>query len=271
MKKVICITVTLLVLTSTCFAADITTNILQRVLLIKYGESLGTCFTIDVDKKQYIVTAKHVVKGIKDNQSISIMNGQRWQAIPVKTIKVTPDEVDIIVLVADGQLTPSHELEPSIGNMILGQQMYFLGFPYGISMNEVKILSLNNGYPLPLIKSGLLSAMSVVEKPDLYYILVLDGLNNEGFSGGPIVYKDIESNKLKVCGVIAGYLPQDDQVYRKIPLKQPDPKTGKKYKVDKKTDTKLVVETNSGLVVGYSINLAVDAIKKSPNGPAVTQ
>ena len=39
------------------------TNILQRTFYMKFGKSTGTCFTIDIDNHQYIVTAQHILKG----------------------------------------------------------------------------------------------------------------------------------------------------------------------------------------------------------------
>ena len=42
----------------------ITTNVLQRTFHLKYGANSGTCFTIDIDGRQYVVTARHVVKDI---------------------------------------------------------------------------------------------------------------------------------------------------------------------------------------------------------------
>lgn len=52
----------------------ITTNVLQRTFRIKYGENTGTCFTIDVDDRQYIATARHVVDGIQRKDTIEIFH-----------------------------------------------------------------------------------------------------------------------------------------------------------------------------------------------------
>ncbi len=37
-------------------------NILNRTFHMSYGGSTGTCFTVDVDGRQYLVTARHVVQ-----------------------------------------------------------------------------------------------------------------------------------------------------------------------------------------------------------------
>lgn len=41
-----------------------TNNILFRVLFIKVGNSYGTAFTIERSGKQYLVTARHMVKNL---------------------------------------------------------------------------------------------------------------------------------------------------------------------------------------------------------------
>jgi hypothetical protein len=46
-------------------SAQIPSNVLLRVKKIEVGPSSGTAFTIEVDRRQYIVTAKHVVATLK--------------------------------------------------------------------------------------------------------------------------------------------------------------------------------------------------------------
>ena len=168
----------------------------------------------------------------------------------------------MIVLVPEMQVTPAHPIEPTTGGLILAQQIYFLGFPYSLHMDGN---TLNNGLPLPFVKSGILSAM--VSPTKEYQIIYIDGINNPGFSGGPIVFVDHQTRKLKVAGVVKGYKNTDDQennVYRKIPkengLSEDD------YELVK---TDMIAKTNSGLVIGFSIQSAVDAINKNPIGPVV--
>ena len=50
----------------------ITATVISRIFHIKFGSSIGTCFTIDVDNKQYFVTAKHVVQNLKDVDEVEI-------------------------------------------------------------------------------------------------------------------------------------------------------------------------------------------------------
>jgi hypothetical protein len=81
-------------------------------------------------------------------------------------------------------------------------------------------------------------------------ILYVDGYNNPGFSGGPIVFVDLKEKKLKVAAVVSGYRMQLADIYI--------------YEKDKATALKAV--TNSGLLIGYTIDAAIDAIKNKPIG-----
>ena len=64
----------------------VTANILQRTFKIKCGNSLGTCFTIDIHKHQYIVTARHLVKSIIGQSNVQIMHEEKWKDLQVKLV-----------------------------------------------------------------------------------------------------------------------------------------------------------------------------------------
>ena len=50
----------------------VTSNVIQRTFHIRYGSTTGTAFAIDRNKRQYLITARHVVKGITSGSSIEI-------------------------------------------------------------------------------------------------------------------------------------------------------------------------------------------------------
>src|ERR1700730_12291840 len=54
---------TILVSFSPCASSQVTSNVLLRVLLIKTPLGSGTAFSMDIDGRQYLITAKHMVKG----------------------------------------------------------------------------------------------------------------------------------------------------------------------------------------------------------------
>lgn len=222
----------------------VTSYVLQRTYQIKFGEKLGSCFTLDVAGRQYLVTARHVVAGIKSEDQVEILNDGHWHRIPVKVFSPSPESVDIAVLAPPMQISPSHPLPPAeTSSYFLSQEVYFLGFPYGLSMDGK---NLNAGFPLPFVKKAIISAF--VDAEGGAQLLVLDGLNNPGFSGGPVVLTDLKTGQLVVVGVVSGYRFQEDRVLE----------GGK--------ETTFSVRSNSGLVLAYGIKKALDVIQANPVG-----
>lgn len=211
----------------------ITTNVLQRTFQISYGKDMGTGFTIDIDDKQYLVTARHVVSGIQQEDTIRIFHDHTWKNLKVETAWISQSKEDIAILIPEVQLSPNHPLEPSSGGLILGQDVYFCGYPYGLKM-EVGY-EFNRGFPLPLVKRGTVSSMAPGP-------LLIDGINNPGFSGGPVVFSEPGSKEFKVAGVISGYRVDYDPVLLK----------GK--------DIGLEYGYNTGLIVAYELKNGTDYI-----------
>lgn len=89
------------------------TNILQRTYQIQYKENLGTCFTIDKDKRQYIISARHVLDGISNEDIVEIYNENQWKKLKVRLVGVGQNEFDITVLTTDVQISPCHPILPT--------------------------------------------------------------------------------------------------------------------------------------------------------------
>jgi hypothetical protein len=242
-------------LTLTGNGQHITSNIYARVFQIRYQQSVGTSFTVEVDGRQYLITAKHVVKNIKDGDEIGISRNGGWETYSVKVIEVSPPENDIAVIALPKQISPTYPIEPTSQGILVGQDAYFLGFPYELQMDGAM---LNNGYPLPLVKKGICSGI-LTPKDEVSQIL-LDGINNTGFSGGPVVFVDQASKKLKIAGIVSGYRNNPDQVYIVDKSKMPP----------KMTPIDAIVLANAGIIYTYMIGPAITAIKANPIGVKVT-
>jgi len=223
----------------------VTTNIIQRVFFVKYKDEFGTAFTVDVDNRQYLITAKHVLENISEEDRISIFYKNKWHTVDVRSLTCGDDNTDILVLAAPIILSPPLDVSLSSDGLILAQDMYFLGFPYGMTTGGEEI---NRDFPVPFVKKAILSA---IKKDGLNTILYLDGYNNPGFSGGPIVYHNYVTGKLNVAGVISGYRNEKSKI---------------SYKGN---DTELVAFGNSGIIIGYSILPAINAIKNHAIGPII--
>jgi hypothetical protein len=256
---------------------QIPTRLLTRVLLIQVGDVSGSAFTIDVDGRQYVVTAKHVVAKVNDNDSIRFRRVDGWTSARVRVLRCD-DPVDIAVLIPDKQLTLSFPLELGIIGLQFGQDAYFLGYPYGRLFTDTNYITVGNRVTIPFVKKAVWSAISDAGDGAAIF---LDGHNNPGFSGGPIVYRPFDQPPyiLKVAGVVSGYRPDFEYVLepKKITpnedLRDVEPWRivtigGEQFRL---VDTKQMVDTNSGIVQGYSIESAVNLIKKHPEGPKVAE
>lgn len=87
----------------------VTSNVLQRVIYIRFRDSTGTAFTIEQDGRQYIVTARHVIEGLTNQDTISIFFNRSWNDINVRLVGAGDKrqiECDIAVVAADHQITP---------------------------------------------------------------------------------------------------------------------------------------------------------------------
>ena len=71
MLKRLFLTGFLVVISSIPCHGQLTSNVLRRVLQIQATEG-GTAFTIEVDHKQYLITAKHIVSGLADKSESKI-------------------------------------------------------------------------------------------------------------------------------------------------------------------------------------------------------
>src|SRR6202044_3695401 len=94
---------------------------------------VGTAFTFEVDDRQYLFTAAHVVDELEpaggaieihDQGVASTVEIARWWKHPQPT-------VDIAVLAPPHQLTPALRIHVAIEGGAWGQDAYFIGYPYG--------------------------------------------------------------------------------------------------------------------------------------------
>ena len=222
----------------------ITSNAINRTFRLKHGKNIGTCFTIDVAARQYIVTARHVVADLLSGEVavVEILHDREWKLLPVTVAWLSEQPADVAILAPQQQL--SHRdvtLEPTAGGIAIGQQVYFLGF------TELEVLAPPGGagFPMPLVRQGVLAGIMV---QDDTMVLVIDGHNIPGFSGGPVVFKPQGSRDYRVAGVVSAYRPQPKPVLR----------AGQ--------ETEYYIAENSGLVVAYSLKAGIEHISANPTG-----
>jgi hypothetical protein len=245
MNKLTLVVAVLILLVSVAFAQDaVPTEILQRTILIKVEDVYGTAFAVDYQGKMYLVTARHVVAGLPDSKAtIQIWRSEQWKDFhTVRTLLPASSDVDIAVFETDEKVTQPYNVAVAGGTSgpTMGQQVWFLGYPYLLSSHF-------SGKRYPFIKRGTMSAIDA-SRPEAV-VIYIDGFNNPGFSGGPIVYWDFSKHAYGILGVVKGYKPE----------------TAKAMINGQEVDTQLLV--NSGILVGYSIQHAMKAIEESQKQP----
>lgn len=178
----------------------LTVNVLYRVFHVKVIER-GTAFTLDLDGRQYIVTAKHLLGNGAPPSSISMLY-DKWEEIPVKLVGVGKGDEDVVVFAASQQLSPAYPVDVGSGGIVLGQPIRFLGFMGSAPTIPV---SGSSGRPSPLVMGGVFSGMHGAN------LVWIDGQVNPGFSGGPVIFQPSsapsrEECRWRIAGVIAGYV-----------------------------------------------------------------
>lgn len=220
-------------------------EVLKRVLRIRCGNSAGTAFTMEINKVQFIVTAKHIFEKVAYPQStnIDLLIDGKYRTFTVDIKYPANQYIDIAVMKTKPltNVTPTYSNKNSSAGCIFGQDVYFLGFPF----NYEKLLSNfpESNAPAPFIKKACFSGAQGK------YQFFLDGINNPGFSGGPVCFKPQNERLFCIAGVVSGYR------YNQVPV------------YDKKTNDPLpyYIEENTGIIIVSDICSAVDIAENWSN------
>lgn len=251
-----------------------TVNALFNTRMIMSKSDKGTMFPVDVDNREYWLTAKHILTGRKSEPagqvtaksvSLSVLNpiGEdiKWDSTDFTVVDPGKD-IDIVVLIPKPQLlqVPLPPLKMAIGSFFIGGECSFLGFPYANTWTT-GLESTAYKFKMPFIKHCYISGLTMVGSVKE---LVLDGINNPGFSGGPVLYNTGPAQV--VIGVIAGFVNEKAQVYSIEVPETPAHKSASSQQKTNPTKKENVVNLNTGIILAFPIDSVVDAIKKNPVG-----
>ncbi|HZY82863.1 MAG TPA: serine protease [Cyclobacteriaceae bacterium] len=215
-------------------------EILQNVFQLQYSAQTATGFRIAVNGDNFIVTAKHLFpKTIthKSEVQFEVSKHGKWVSLTATYLVHTIDEIDIAVLRLKTKELKESTFEIGSNGFYLSQECFFLGFPYGMKMED-KAAIFNDGFPAPFVKRGIVS--SYTPGPTDVMVIYVDGLNNPGFSGGPLVVR-IGTDRMQFIGVVSSYLNEKKKV--KTPIGEFD------------------TEHNTGIVVTYASDHVLQIIE----------
>ncbi len=216
----------------------VTANSFERVLEIRTGLGSGTAFSIPYVGREYLVTARHLLPEGDPRPEVSIASRHMTGTLRLELLPTDPATADVAVAPLPDAVTPTLPLAAGRDGIIWGQHVFFLGFPYGLATEFAR------GAPnqrIAFVKGAVFSASADVEGASLLY---LDGMNNPGFSGGPVVFnRDGDHLRPQVCGVIAGYRTELQPVYQgTTPI------------------TAVAAAANTGIIIATDIRHVTDAI-----------
>ncbi len=220
-------------------------EILQKVFYLKYGNKTGTTFLVSIENKDFLITARHLFPDSLENNSsleIEIFQSDKWLKMNCNLLLHENKSIDIAVL--DIHSAAIKELNFDIGSKSysLSQDCFFLGFPFGLKMDD-ESGNINRGFPIPFVKKGIISSF-ITNNLGVTQIF-LDGHNNPGFSGGPVVitnYTNDTKHKMRIIGVVSAYLSEEKII--KTPIGNFENKE------------------NTGIVLTYAFNHVFEIIER---------
>jgi hypothetical protein len=221
-------------------------NVINRLLWIRCGSRLGTAFAIEIDDRQFVVTAAHIVKDFPRHPLLRNRMG-RWVGVEAQRITADPDFVDVAVFAPKLQISTAPPVNLGSDALIFGQDLMVLGYPFDPDefAKEEEPIYLANGSPLPMFKKAGFAWMR--KAPGMGHMtLFLDCYANEGFSGAPVfgypALRGSGERDITIAAVVSHYVPDSQPV------------------LEGAKETPLTARQNPGILVAPTILHAVDGI-----------
>lgn len=169
---------------------------------IKGEGGIGTAFAYRTEGRTFFLTAKHVLGNALAGGFVFFKTPAEWLRFELTGVIAHPHGQDAASFGVIGLDVPvEHEFtfpnEPKIG---LGQELKFTGFPHGLENTAPSYL----GFSTPLVRTAFFSG-AIVDPKNSRRLLILDGLNNPGYSGGPIWAPGPTETQPTLLGLISGY------------------------------------------------------------------
>ena len=212
-------------------------DIVAGTYKIRANGMQGTSFIIEENSRRYLITAKHIGQHISDSVEMEWENG--WLTIPIQIVGHSDDDTTVAYCELDlaRMLLPKWSPPPILPNLALGEAVRFYGFPLGMNTSRGK-----STVPVPLVKQGIISGFYGKDQLSEDSSFWIDGHNNPGFSGGPVV--SIRNGVYSVSGVISGYHSYTEPV---LASDQQQTEMGR-------------VQLNTGIIRAENIRGAIDII-----------
>jgi len=170
-----------------------TTLVLGRTFFIR-NRQCGTAVIVEYKQRSYLITANHLITEPFNNE-LYLKNKEGWYIWHGLKLIARDEKLDVAVF--DFPYLNNTEKNTFLlddSGLHIGQHVHFLGFP--LMMEEYIELEHLDQKPMPFQRGAIVSMITSSK-------LILDGINNVGFSGGPVVF--YKNGKHFLCGIISGY------------------------------------------------------------------
>lgn len=187
-------------------------DVLESTYRIRVNDGTGTAFCVNKAGRLYFVTARHAFANFNSADfngcigSFDVINRTDGIVMTLAgvTVYFSDDGSDIAVFeVPFASVLRWIDFGALDGNgMCMGEDVLFVGFPFVFDCGyQLPNPDVTIPFYLPIVKSGIVSTFENLRTKTF----LVDGHNNCGFSGGPVVIKS-EDNGSVICGVVSGFL-----------------------------------------------------------------
>lgn len=178
------------------------TAIISRTFVITAydGKSFNTAFAIPAGDFFYFITPTALFKNIPVEKQNVIYTKKNKEWFRIEAVVFRPNNLEELIVIKTNMRVDQEEsnIVQSSTNITPGQDVYLLGFTFGLMQHTdtSDIYEKNNkGFPLPLVKSGIISG---IKTPNLF----IDAYVSDNAFGGPVICWDEIEKRQKVCGII---------------------------------------------------------------------
>lgn len=226
----------------------LTTLQMNNCFQVRTAGGTGTAFIFGNADGWAFFTGGHVIAGVAAGDTVYFKRENDW--MPASVTYIMRDDEGHDVAAFSVSTTPGEKIvfnhdEPA---MEPGAEVKFLGFPHGLDSNYPS----RKGFATPLVRSAHLSGIIKINGVP---VVVFDGFNNPGYSGGPVYWISPDGEPLLVS-VISGYrreIGESRYVYRV------DSDGNEHIQKD------MIVRQNSGMIYGCTRDRIFLLLSKFPH------
>ena len=172
---------------------------MQGCVQMRTPAGAGTAFAYGSEFDSFFLTASHNLVSTVEGDNVLFSRPDGWTDLVVDRVWHHPDGDDLAAFtIRDFRWKVEKDANQRKFNLSIGEELKFIGFPHGLTGNYPTL----NGFSTPFVKTASFSGVYAVGNRRWN---MLDGINNPGFSGGPIYAKSTEDGVPALFGVISGY------------------------------------------------------------------